>query len=169
MLDTIALIIVCGMLAVCLVTDLRTGKIYNAVTVPCAGAGLLLAMFSAGFSGAGDRLLTMTTVFVILLVLSPLVKVGGGDIKLLMAVGALQGFHFTLWALLYTGIAGGILALVIMARRRVVKQTATTMLTNVISTAAGVPTDLAAGSAVGKIPYSLAIAAGVFVVLVLGR
>jgi len=156
-----------AMLGVSIVTDLRTGKVLNVLTVPCAIAGLTLGVIAGGLMGASDRLLAAAVVMMILFFLSPLAGLGGGDVKLLMAIGAIQGLHFAIWAMLFTGIAGGLLAIYTVAKRRKLKQTATNLLSNMLSKSAGVSTDLAAGSAVGKIPYSLAIAAGALVALVL--
>jgi hypothetical protein len=55
-----------------------------------------------------------------------------------------------------------------MIRRRAVKATAVNMVANILSNAGGVRTDLAAGSALGKMPYSIAIAAGSLAALALG-
>jgi len=166
--DTIALYTMFALLAAGILTDLRSGKIYNLVTVPCAAAGLALGAMAGGLPGMADRLLAIGLVFLVTLLLSPVSQLGGGDVKLLMAVGALQGVHFTLWALLFTGVAGGLLALVALVRRRLLKHTATNMLTHMVSLAAGVPTDLATGSAMGKIQYSLAIALGALAALAIG-
>jgi prepilin peptidase CpaA len=42
---------------------------------------------------------------------------GGGDLKLLAALGAWVGPADALWMALYTGLAGGVLAVVVAARR----------------------------------------------------
>jgi len=104
----------------------------------------------------------------VVLMLSGLVRLGGGDAKLLIAVGALKGFHFAIWAMLLTGVFGGVLAAVVIIRRRAVKQTAVNMIANMVSSPSGVRMNLAAGSAVGKIPYSVAIALGSIAALALG-
>jgi len=156
------------MLAVAVVTDLRAGKIYNWLTAPCAAIGLAAGAVAAGLPGLADRALGAAVVLGAVILLSALVGLGGGDAKLLIAVGALQGFHFALWAMLLTGVFGGVLAVVLMVRRRAVKQTALNMAANVLSNAGGVPTDLAEGSALGKIPYSIAIALGSVAALALG-
>lgn len=166
--DTIALYIMFALLAAGIVTDLCTGKIYNLVTAPCAVAGLALGAIAGGPAGLVDRLLAIGLVFFVTLLLSPVSRLGGGDVKLLMAVGALQGVQFTLWALFFTGVAGGLLAMVALIRRRLVKRTATNMLTRLVSLSAGVPTDLAAGSALGKLQYSPAIALGALAALAIG-
>jgi len=157
-----------AMLAIAVYTDLRTGKVYNKLTVPCAVAGLALGGAAAGLAGVADRALGAAIVLGVVLALAAVAGLGGGDAKLMIAVGALKGFHFAVWALLLTGVFGGVLALVIMLRRRALKATAVNMIANMLSNAGGVGTDLAAGSAVGKIPYSIAIALGALGALALG-
>jgi prepilin peptidase CpaA len=157
-----------AMLAVAVFTDLRTGKVYNKLTVPCAVAGLVLGGIAAGLAGVADRALGAAIVLGVVVALSAVAGLGGGDAKLMIAVGALKGFHFAVWALLMTGVFGGVLALAVMLRRRAVKDTAVNMIANVLSNAGGVATDMAAGSAVGKIPYSIAIALGALAALALG-
>lgn len=156
-----------AMLVVSMATDLRMGKIFNALTVPCALAGLALGAIAGGLTGITDHLLGAAMVLIILLFLSPFARLGGGDIKLLMAVGALQGVHFTLWALLFTGVAGGLLALVAVVRRRVLKHTTANLLSNLVLKARGISMDLATGSTLGKIQYSFAITIGVLTALAL--
>ena len=168
MIDIAATSLMLAMLAVAVVTDLRTGKIYNKLTVPCAAAGVGLGAAAEGLSGAGDRLLGAAVVLGAVLLLSRLARLGGGDAKLLIAVGALKGFHFAVWAMLLTGIFGGVLAAVAMVRARALKATAFNMITNMLSNAGGVGADLGEGSPVGKIPYSIAIALGSITALVLG-
>lgn len=160
MVAIITIILMLAMLAVCIVTDLRVGKIYNRVTVPCAVLGLALAMVGGGMRGIGDHLLGIALVLVLMFLLSPLCPLGGGDTKLLAAVGALQGVHFIIWALLFTGVAGGVIALAVAIRRRMLRQMATTITANVLSLSVGASAPAVSGPSSGKILYSLAIAAG---------
>ena len=157
-----------AMLAVAVTTDLRCGKIRNKLTLPCAAVGLVLGGIAGGLSGVADRALGAAVVLAVVLVLSAAAGLGGGDAKLLIAVGALKGFHFAIWAMLLTGVFGGVVAAVVVLRRRAVKQTAFNMIANMLSNAGGVPTQVAAGSAAGKIPYSIAIALGALAALAVG-
>ncbi|UCH36156.1 MAG: prepilin peptidase [Armatimonadota bacterium] len=168
MFEIVATSLMIAMLAVAVVTDLRSGKIYNKLTVPCAAAGLTLGGVAGGAAGLGDHALGAGIALGAVLMLSAVAGLGGGDAKLLIAVGALKGFHFTIWAMLLTGVFGGVLAAVWMIRRRAVRATAVNMLTNLLANAGGVHTDLATGSALGKIPYSIAIALGSLAALALG-
>jgi len=157
-----------AMLGAAVVTDLRSGKIYNKLTLPCAAVGLALGAVAGGLPGLADRALGAGVALAVVLLLSAAAGLGGGDAKLLIAVGALKGFHFCIWALLLTGVFGGVLAVVMMIRRRAVRQTAVNLIANMMANAGGVTTDLAAGSALGKIPYSIAIALGSLAALGLG-
>ena len=168
MLEIAATSLMLVVLAVAVITDLRVGKIYNWLTMPCAAVGVALGGIAGGLAGAADRLVGAAVVLGVVLVLSVLMRVGGGDAKLLMAVGALKGFHFAIGAMLLTGVFGGVLAVVMMVRRRAVKDTARNMIVNILSNAGGVRTELAAGSPAGKIPYSIAIALGSVATLLLG-
>jgi prepilin peptidase CpaA len=50
---------------------------------------------------------------------------GAGDVKLFGAVGALLGPSGIMFAFIYTALSGGVLALLVAARRRRVRQTLT--------------------------------------------
>ncbi len=160
MTEQIATIVMLAMLAAAVATDLHKGKIYNWLTAPCAAAGLALGLASGGMAGLADRLLGAAAALAVVLLVFHLARLGGGDIKLLLAVGALGGLHFVLWAMLLTGLSGGLLAAVYILRRRAAKQTALNIITNMLSNAGALRIESAAASAVGKIPYSLAIALG---------
>ena len=164
---TVATAVMLAMLAVALSTDLQRGKIYNWLTVPCAAVGLALGA-TGGLPAVGDRALGAAAVLAAVLLVSALAGLGGGDAKLLIAMGALKGLHFAVWAMLLTGVFGGLLAVVTMIRRRTAKQTALNLVANMLSNAGGLSRDLAAGSVGGKLPYSIAIALGCVTALVLG-
>jgi prepilin peptidase CpaA len=154
-----------AMLVVAVATDLRSGKIYNWLTFPCMGVGLALGAVG-GLPELGDRALGLSIAVVLALMLSAAARMGGGDIKLLMALGALQGAHFLLWAMLLTGVMGGAMAVIWIVRRRMVRETALNLAVNVMGRAAGLPVDMARGSPAGKMPYSVAIALGALAALV---
>jgi len=160
MTGTISTGLMLATLAVAMVTDLRSGKIRNWLTAPAVAAGLALGAIGGGLPAVGDRVLGAVVVLAAVAVLARVSHLGGGDIKLLVAVAALQGFRFALWTLLLAGVFGGLLAAAVMLRRRAVKATMVGMFTAMLSNAGGVPTDLASGSVGGRIPYSIAITLG---------
>lgn len=104
-------------------TDWRWQRIPNQLTFPTMLAGLVLGLFT-GIPGApfgGGFLDHAAGLGLAFLVCYPFYAAGGlkaGDAKMLMAVGAVRGSLFLLSAALYGALAGGVLALVLMAVRR---------------------------------------------------
>jgi prepilin peptidase CpaA len=96
-------------------TDLRERRIPNAFTYPALVAGLLLAM-TRGPGTVMDRAFAVAAAAAIF---APLCWVGGmglGDLKLMAAIGALKGLPFTLSVVLDAALAGGAMAVVIIAK-----------------------------------------------------
>ncbi len=113
--------------AVVIVTDWRWQRIPNQATYPTMLVGLLLGA-AEGLSGIGvgepfrdgflDHLSGLVLAF---LVCYPFYAGGGlkaGDAKMLMAIGALRGATFLLYAALYGALVGGLLAIVLIALHR---------------------------------------------------
>lgn len=96
------------------VTDLRNGLVYNWLTLPAAGLGLLLGGWQAGWWGLWTALAGVLVGGGLLLVPFLLGALGGGDVKLLAAVGALGGPAFALKVAVYACLVGGAWALVVM-------------------------------------------------------
>ena len=95
-------------------TDLSTGKIYNLLCGVFFTAGLFLNYFSKGvqslplsFSGALVPLLILLPVFIFRMI-------GGGDIKLLMALGSIMGAHDILISIFVTFFLGSAMSLIIL-------------------------------------------------------
>jgi prepilin peptidase CpaA len=92
-------------------TDFWRQKIYNWLTLPAILIGLGLNTWLDGLRGLGFSLLGFGLAFFLAFVLYNLKGIKGGDVKLLAAIGAMGGWKFALAAMLYTGLAGGILSL----------------------------------------------------------
>ena len=105
-LTTAALIALVGLAAA---TDLRTRRIPNALTV----SGLMIALVlrsTVGPSAVVDGLQSAGIALLIMVPLFMLGALGGGDLKLLVAVGAFMDPVQFILALLATAIVGGVLA-----------------------------------------------------------
>jgi prepilin peptidase CpaA len=98
-------------------TDLRSRRIPNVLTFGGALAALVFHTASAGSAGLLTSLTGWGLGFVCFLLPFALGGLGGGDIKLIAALGAWLGPALTIWLAVYTGIAGGMLALVVALAR----------------------------------------------------
>lgn len=146
-------------------TDVRYEKIFNALTVPTAALGIVVNGIGHGAAGVLGSLEGIGIALALLPVCGILGRIiGGGDIKLLAAVGALQGPQTLLWVLLYTAIAGGVLAIVVALWRRClgagIRRLGKALW---LRFAADEPVDIATADRKARLPYAIAIALGSFI------
>lgn len=162
MQSTLVTSVLVALLVAAAALDLRTRRIPNVLTV----SGIMIALALRSAFGAGamvDGLQSAGLALVIVLPFFMLGALGGGDLKLLVAVGAfMEPFQFVL-ALLATAVVGGVLAVGESIRRGAIRP--------LLSNTAGLATHVATGgrmghrSAIGRpgavtVPYGLAIAIG---------
>jgi prepilin peptidase CpaA len=119
LMGTLGSMVLVVVLAVATWSDVRTRRIPNVLTLS-AFVFALVVRSVAGLDVLADGLLGAGLALCLLLPLFAMGGVGGGDAKLLTAVGAFLGVHGLLVALLATAIAGGVLALVFAVRRGVI-------------------------------------------------
>jgi prepilin peptidase CpaA len=100
------------------VVDIRTRRIPNAITASMAGAGIGFA--ASGLSGISlsAAALGFAVGLVLMLPGHSLGATGAGDVKLMAAIGSLLGPVVVVKAFLFTAVAGGVLAVIVAARRR---------------------------------------------------
>jgi len=103
-----------GVVAICAISDLLYGKIYNVVTYPAALLGLVLALISGGpaellthLAGVG---ITFSPFFLVFLARG----IAGGDVKLMGAVGAIMGYPLAVSGLFHIILVGGVFAVSLM-------------------------------------------------------
>lgn len=90
-LSIVFILIVAAFVATAAVSDLRTRRLPNWLTVPAFAAAVLAHTVVNGFTGLGFALLGFATGFGILLILWLIGGGGGGDVKLMGALGAWLG------------------------------------------------------------------------------
>lgn len=112
-LVTLKSAVVVSVALVACVTDLRNRRIPNILTFGTAVAALVYGGWTGGWTGLGSVALGWLIGGVAFIVPFALGGLGGGDIKLLAAIGAWLGPTAAIWLVLYTGIAGGVMALVV--------------------------------------------------------
>ena len=93
--------------------DVRTRRIPNALTISAAGAGLLYHAATSGVAGVQLAAAGWLLGLLLLLPYFALGGMGGGDVKLVAALGAWLGPWETFWVAMYAGIAGGVLGLIV--------------------------------------------------------
>jgi prepilin peptidase CpaA len=100
---------ICGLTAA--VIDLRTRRVPNALTWPSAVAGVVLALTGAGRVGLAASIVGGLIGLALMLPGYLFGGTGGGDVKLLAAIGTFLGPRGTLSAFIAAAMAGGVIAL----------------------------------------------------------
>ena len=148
------------------VTDLRWGKVYNLVTIPALAAGLTLNTLAGGWSGLFFSLQGLGLGLALLLTALLFGQyLGGGDVKLVAALGALRGPTFVLATLAVAIPLGGVIAIVYALSRGVLRDSLRrlgwTLYGRFVLGDTGPPE---AGASL-KFPYALALAGGALAAL----
>lgn len=105
-------------LLISLYTDLKTRKILNKVILPGVGLAFACNLWEQGITGVLftlTGLLTGVTLFIIPFIMGGM---GAGDVKLMGFIGSVMGTKFAILAGLGTGVAGGVVALVILLKQK---------------------------------------------------
>ncbi|MBA4357408.1 MAG: A24 family peptidase [Humidesulfovibrio sp.] len=151
-------------LAVATVIDLRSQRIPNLLTIPAALAAVAYHLLSQGPQGAWFSLAGLGLGLSLMLAPFLFGVMGGGDVKLLAAVGAWVGPQTVLVAFLLTSLAGGGYALVLLARRSGLLRGVFTRLRAALYAASATGEfhyqPASQGFALPKLCYGLAIALG---------
>jgi len=156
---------------ICMYTDLRRGRIYNAVLGPAIVAGLGYHLYTGGVAGLWFGFKGLIVGLILLLIPFMLGGVGGGDVKFLAAVGALGGPAFVWRAFLCGALIGGILAVGALIYRRELGRVLQKLGRLLYARLLHLPPVEALGTleTVGgsRLPYGVALGSGVIVALFL--
>ena len=159
----IAFLLVLAASAAAAISDVRTRRIPNALVIALFVGGLFINIFAGAVPAALDIaiaaavLLAGTVAFSFRLI-------GGGDVKLLAAAAGTLGFPLAVKFVLFTFIAGGLIAILFAFSRGKLRATFANVRAVALPLAAGVaPERLQNGT---PMPYALAICAGAVLVLV---
>jgi prepilin peptidase CpaA len=158
--------IAAGMVAATIV-DIRTRRIPNELTAAMAGIGVGLS--AAGVSGISvwASMLGFAIGLALMMPGHLLGATGAGDVKLMAAVGSIVGPALVVTAFLFTAVAGGVLAVVVAARRR--RLSATLAGTGrLVAGSAETRAQLRSAPAASRFAYGPAIAVGSILAALLG-
>lgn len=152
----------CAVLIISVFTDVRDGKIYNAITVPFAVLGLILNIVDKGLAGVVFSLSGLAIGLALFFASAFLGRIlGAGDCKLFAAVGALQGPQFLLWAILFSLAIGGVFAILVALWRGVLKRSLQRVWQAVyFKLYMKMPMDITQSESKLRLPYAVAILAG---------
>jgi prepilin peptidase CpaA len=103
-------------LALCAAVDLHARRIPNLVSGPAILTGIALNGLYFGLAGVGASLAGLVVATSVLLAPFSLGGLGGGDVKMMGAVGALLGPRLTLWGLAFGMVLGGLVMVGHLAR-----------------------------------------------------
>ncbi len=105
------------------ITDILFGKIYNFITFPAIVLGLAMSFQFQGTPGLIGSFIGLVICTAIFMVLYAWGGFGAGDAKLMMAIGAIVGYELIWDFILYSAIAGGIMANVVIIKNKRFLQT----------------------------------------------
>ncbi len=91
----------------CLVTDIKTATIKNYICIIFAVFGLLLNIFNPF-----DSMIGVIIPIALLYIMFRFNVLGGGDIKLFAAIGAINGSAYVFACMLYSFVFGGVIGLI---------------------------------------------------------
>ena len=150
--------------AVCIVSDVRTRRIPNVLTGPALLAGIALNAGIGGWSGLQGSLAGMAVAMVVLIGPFALGGIGGGDVKMMAAVGALLGPILVIRSLVAGLALGGVVTVAHLARQmRLKEKLASTgrMAVNAVLSRSVEPLRLpASGPTAVLLPYSVPLGIG---------
>lgn len=153
------------------VTDLRSRRIPNGLTFGAAAAALAYGLVSGGLHGLGWAVAGWTAGLAVFLPFFLLRGLGGGDVKLMAALGAWLGPMSAVWVGLFGAIAGGPLALIMAASGGYTRRAFSNLWGLLLFwRAAGIRphpvlTLNGGGSEAPRLPYALPILVGVMVTI----
>jgi prepilin peptidase CpaA len=152
--------------------DVKTRRIPNYLTLGTAVAGLTYNFLSHGLSGLADGSLGMLLGFACLILPYLWGGMGAGDVKALAALGAWLGPRLTLFLFCYMGIAGGVIAVGYLIWKGVlwqkIQQGWVFLVNLVLSRPAGGAKVSSPSQLTEGIPYGVAIAVGMAVLVGVG-
>ncbi len=155
-------VILAAALAISVVTDLRSRKIKDVVTLPTIALCLALRLASEGWggwtTGFASGLVGMLAGWVPFWIMNRTGGMGGGDVKLMAAVGAAVGFPMVVACLVCIAIVGGVQATLQLLWDGLLLRTLGGMGKAVLAKAK--LTDKPAEMTKKKIPYGVSIAIG---------
>ncbi len=121
-MDPIIVISLAVLLSATSVTDYRGKRIPNILTLPAMVAGLSYHAVTHGLDGLAFAATGLAVGLGVMLLPFLLSLMGGGDVKLMAAVGSWLGANDVFTAFLFTCLCGGVYSVAMLARGRLFRR-----------------------------------------------
>jgi prepilin peptidase CpaA len=159
-------VLAAGVLAATVI-DLRSRRIPNVLTAMMALAGIGVAAAGLGGVSPGAAVTGLAVGLALMLPGHIIGATGAGDVKLMGAIGSILGPAGVVKAMLFTAVAGGVLALAVAARRRRLGETLAGT-ARMVAAPVEARRDIQSASSGRRFAYAPAIAAGSVIAALLG-
>ncbi|MBI1367518.1 MAG: prepilin peptidase [Planctomycetes bacterium] len=165
--ELVAMGLLCAVVLPAAVIDIRTQLTPNYLTLPAILAGLIWATVFGAIQGGGPGALTglgaslagLGAGLIPFALIYACGGMGGGDVKLMAAVGAITAsWQVIVSTTFYAFLFGALMAIFVMIRRGLIKRTLSRIFGAALMTAAKVKPQLPDDSP--RIPFAVAIALG---------
>jgi prepilin peptidase CpaA len=151
------------------VSDGVWGKVFNVITYPAILLGILLNSLVQGSTGTITSLIGFGVGFGPFFSFFARGLIGGGDVKLLAAIGALKGYPFILDAIFWSFLVAALMALTLMIWRRLFAVTLHELLGMTLSLVIPGAGPLTPPQRHNTLPFAIAAAFGSVIALILSH
>jgi prepilin peptidase CpaA len=111
-------ILLTSLLILASISDIRTYKIKNIITLPYVLAGMIINIYINGVNNLLTFAIDILIPIICLIPFYSLKMLGAGNIKLFSAISAIMGHRFVLLSMVFSFLVGGVIALLIMLIRK---------------------------------------------------
>lgn len=119
----IKMLLLLALVGVSAYTDLKDRRIPNSITVPFAIAGLVVNTAFDFPGGIKTGLLGFGFGFLVFLLPFIMGAMGGGDVKLMAAIGAITNMNAMIYITVITTLVGGVLIIIVRLKQRMMWDT----------------------------------------------
>ena len=163
---------VLGFVPLCVVSDVRGRRIPNPLSVAGAGVGVGLNLHYFGAEGLALSFMGLALAVGVLIAPFAVGGIGGGDVKMMGALGAMLGPRLVLFGLIVGLALGGVIAALHAARRGMLRRTVVGMFDRIrgaVTVGTVEPLRMSPGDGSGlTLPYSLPLGLGALLALLGG-
>lgn len=103
------------LLVICIVTDIKSRRIYNNILAPFLITALVANFLAGGWHNLFESLKGVLLGLAMLIIPFARGGMGAGDVKLLAVIGGIKGPAFVVNTFLAGAMAGGLIALILLA------------------------------------------------------